>query len=226
MIELKKIRKTYRIGQETVNALAGVDLEIADGEFTAFVGPSGSGKSTLLHIIGGLDNPTSGKVTVDGQDLGKASDGELSTYRNKNVGFVFQSFNLHPTYNALENVAIPCIFTRLSTTKRLKLAEQALKDVGLSGRAKHRPSQLSGGERQRVSIARALVNNPKMIIADEPTGNLDSKTGSHIMELLLKLNRERGITLIIATHDADLIKHAGRIIILRDGEIAEDRRSA
>jgi len=225
MIELKKIRKTYRIGQETVNALAGVDLEIADSEFTAFVGPSGSGKSTLLHIIGGLDKPTSGKVTVDGQDLGKASDGELSAYRNKNVGFVFQSFNLHPTYNALENVAIPCIFTRLPTAKRLKLAEQALKDVGLSGRAKHRPSQLSGGERQRVSIARALVNNPKMIIADEPTGNLDSKTGSRIMELLLKLNRERGITLLIATHDADLTKHAGRIIILRDGEITEDRRS-
>lgn len=226
MIELEKIRKSYRIGEETINALARVDIEITRGEFTAFVGPSGSGKSTLLHIIGGLDNPTSGKVTVDGQDLGKASDGELSAYRNKNVGFVFQSFNLHPTYNALENVAIPCIFTRLSTAKRLKLAKEALEAVGLAGRAKHRPNQLSGGERQRVSIARALVNNPKMIIADEPTGNLDSKTGSRIMELLLKLNRERGITLLIATHDVNLTKHAGRIIILRDGEIAEDRRSA
>ena len=226
MIELKKIRKTYRIGEEIVNALAGVDLEIADGEFTAFVGPSGSGKSTLLHIIGGLDNPTSGKVTVDGQDLSKASDGELSLYRNKNVGFVFQSFNLHPTYNALENVAIPCIFTGLPTTERLKLAGEALEAVGLSERAKHRPNQLSGGERQRVSIARALVNNPKVIIADEPTGNLDSKTGRRIMELLLKLNKERGITLLIATHDVKLTEQAERVVILRDGEIAEDRRSA
>ncbi len=224
MIELKKIRKTYRIGQETINALAGVDLEIAEGEFTAFVGPSGSGKSTLLHIIGGLDKPTSGKITVDGQDLSEASDGELSAYRNRNVGFVFQSFNLHPTYNALENVAIPCIFTGLSTAERLKLAEEALEAVGLSGRARHRPNQLSGGERQRVSIARALVNRPKVIIADEPTGNLDSKTGSRIMELLLKLNKERGITLLIATHDVNLTEQADRVIILRDGQIAEERR--
>ena len=226
MIELKEIRKTYRIGEEIVNALAGVDLEIADGEFTAFVGPSGSGKSTLLHIVGGLDNPTSGRVTVDGQDLSKASDSELSGYRNKNVGFVFQSFNLHPTYNALENVAIPCIFTGLATAERLKLAAEALEAVGLCGRAKHRPNQLSGGERQRVSIARALVNNPRIIIADEPTGNLDSKTGNLIMELLLKLNKERGITLLIATHDVNLTEQAERVVILQDGEIADDRRNA
>jgi len=226
MIELEKVRKTYHIGQETVNALAGIDLEIAEGEFTAFVGPSGSGKSTLLHIVGGLDKPTSGKITVNGQDLSKASDSELSAYRNKNVGFVFQSFNLHPTYNALENVAIPCIFTRLPTPERIKLAAEALEAVGLSERARHRPNQLSGGERQRVSIARALVNNPRVIIADEPTGNLDSGTGGKIMELLLKLNKERGITLLIATHDVNLTEQAERVIILRDGQITEDRRSS
>ena len=211
--------RVYRMGSEAINAVAGVDLTVADGEFLALVGPSGSGKSTLLHLIGGLDRPTSGRVVVDGQDLGSAGDRELSRYRNKNVGFVFQTFNLHPTYNALENVAIPLIFAGVSKGERLKRAEQALDDVSLSGRLKHLPNQLSGGERQRVSIARALVVNPRLIIADEPTGNLDSKTGGLIMQLLSRLNKERGITLVVATHDAELAHRAGRIINLRDGVI-------
>ena len=224
MIELENITKTYRMGEETIHALSNIDLTIAEGEFVALVGPSGSGKSTLLHIIGGLDSPTSGKVTINGQDLSQASDKELSRYRNRSVGFVFQTFNLHPTYNALENVALPLIFSRMPRPERLKLAREALETVGLAERASHHPNQLSGGERQRVSIARALVVQPKLILADEPTGNLDSKNGNRIIELLSRLNKEKGITLLLVTHDLDVASNAPRALFLRDGVIVEERR--
>ena len=224
MIELLNITKTYRMGEETIHALSGIDLTIAEGEFVALIGPSGSGKSTLLHIIGGLDSPTSGKVTIAGQDLSKASDKELSRYRNQSVGFVFQTFNLHPTYTALENVALPLIFSRMPRPKRLELAREALETVGLAERASHHPNQLSGGERQRVSIARALVVQPKLILADEPTGNLDSKTGARIIELLARLNREKGLTLLLVTHDLDIASNAPRTLFLRDGAITKERR--
>ncbi len=224
MIELKNVTKIYQMGEETIPALSGIDLTVAEGEFIALVGPSGSGKSTLLHIIGGLDSPTSGKVAVNGQDLSQASDSELSRYRNRSVGFVFQAFNLHPTYNALENVVLPLIFSRMPRPQRLKLAREALETVGLAERASHRPNQLSGGEKQRVSIARALVTRPKLILADEPTGNLDSKTGEHIIELLVRLNREKGLTLLLVTHDTDIASNAPRTLFLRDGAIVEERR--
>ncbi len=222
MIKLENITKIYRMGAENIHALSGIDLIIEEGEFVAIVGPSGSGKSTLLHIIGGLDSPTSGRVSVDGQDLSRASDGELSRYRNRSVGFVFQTFNLHPTYNALENVALPLIFTKMPRAKRIKLAREALEIVGLTERASHRPNQLSGGERQRVSIARALVVQPRLILADEPTGNLDSKTGDKIIELLVRLNRDKGLTLLLVTHNLDVANSAERTIFLRDGRIIEE----
>jgi len=222
MIKLENINKEYRMGEEIVHAVSGVSLEIKEGEFVALVGPSGSGKSTMMHIIGGLDTPTSGRVIVDGQNLSSASDKELSRYRNEKIGFVFQAFNLHPTYTATENVALPLIFSGIGQSNRMKMAAEALDIVGLAERASHRPNQLSGGERQRVSIARALVTQPKILLADEPTGNLDSKNGKHVMELLSQLNKEKGITLIIVTHDMEIAKEAGRIIKMRDGKIVED----
>lgn len=222
MIKLDNINKEYRMGEEIVHAVSGVSLEIKEGEFVALVGPSGSGKSTMMHIIGGLDTPTSGRVIVDGQNLSSASDKELSRYRNEKIGFVFQAFNLHPTYTATENVALPLIFSGIGQSNRMKMAAEALDIVGLAERASHRPNQLSGGERQRVSIARALVTQPKILLADEPTGNLDSKNGKHVMELLSQLNKEKGITLIIVTHDMEIAKEAGRIIKMRDGKIVED----
>jgi putative ABC transport system ATP-binding protein len=222
LIVISELKKDYRLGDETVHALASVSLEILDGQFVAFVGPSGSGKSTLLHLIGGLDTCTSGKITVDGQDLSRAPDGELAKYRNARVGFVFQTFNLHPTYMALENVAIPLIFSKISVTERNKRAAAALEAVGMSSRAKHLPNQLSGGERQRVAIARALVTNPKIIVADEPTGNLDSVNGAKVMELLETLHKNNGITLLIATHDREIAGRAQRVVSMRDGKIIGD----
>ena len=224
MIKLEKVSKVYHMGDETIHALRGLDLEVTEGEFVAIVGPSGSGKSTLLHIIGGLDTPTSGRVVVDGQDLSQAGDGELSRYRNRSVGFVFQTFELHPTYSALENVALPLVFSRVPRGRRLQMARDALQTVGLAERASHRPSQLSGGERQRVSIARALVVQPKLILADEPTGNLDSKTGERIVELLSRFNREKGLTLLMVTHNPDITEQASRALYLRDGLVVEERR--
>ncbi len=209
------------MGEETINALAGINLEISQGEFVSIVGPSGSGKSTLLNIIGGLDSPTKGDIIVDGEDLSKASDSELSSYRNKKVGFVFQTFNLQPTYNALENVALPLVFARVPLGKRNQMAKEALETVGLGDRVRHKPSELSGGERQRVGIARALVNNPKILLADEPTGNLDSKARERIMELLTELNKERGLTLLLVTHDLESASSADRMLHMRDGEITE-----
>jgi putative ABC transport system ATP-binding protein len=225
LIQLEKVTKNYRIGDETVRALAGVSLEVAEGEFVALVGPSGSGKSTMLHVIGGLDSPSSGGVIVAGSNLSQASDNQLSSYRNRSVGFVFQTFNLHPTLNALENVALPLVFSGIPHRRRLEAARQALEEVGLAARAEHRPNQLSGGERQRVSIARALVAGPKIILADEPTGNLDSKTGERIVELLLRLNQERNITTVLVTHDLDIAARAPRIISMRDGSIVDERRA-
>jgi len=207
------------MGEETINALAGVTLEISPGEFVSIVGPSGSGKSTLLHIIGGLDSPTKGNIIVDGQDLSQASDSELSSYRNKKVGFVFQTFNLQPTYNALENVALPLVFARVPLGKRNQIAREALDTVGLGDRVRHKPGELSGGERQRVGIARALVNNPGILLADEPTGNLDSKARERIMELLTRLNKERGLTLVLVTHDLESARNANRMLQMHDGKL-------
>jgi putative ABC transport system ATP-binding protein len=209
------------MGRETISALAGVNLDIKQGEFISIVGPSGSGKTTLLNIIGGLDSPTKGRIEVDGQNLSRASDTELSSYRNKKVGFVFQTFNLQPAYSALENVALPLLFAKLPPSKRNNLAREAIELVGLSRRQKHKPGQLSGGERQRVAIARAIVNNPTILLADEPTGNLDSKTGSQIMKFLTRLNRERGITLLLVTHDLTTAGHADRMLQMSDGQTTE-----
>ncbi|KTB48139.1 ABC transporter ATP-binding protein [Dehalogenimonas alkenigignens] len=224
-IRVRDLKKDYRLGEETVHALAGVSLDLEKGDFAAFVGPSGSGKSTLLHLIGGLDTASEGSITVDGRDLSRASDRELAEYRNKNVGFVFQSFHLHPTYTAEENVAIPLLFAGVGKTERLARARAALEAVGMGHRAGHRPNQLSGGERQRVSIARALVTSPAIIVADEPTGNLDTTNGARIMDLLGRLNQEQGITLIVATHDVELARRSRRVVTLRDGLITGDSRA-
>ncbi len=226
MIELHDVWRLYHMGGETINALAGIDLKISEGEFVTIVGPSGSGKSTLLNIIGGLDTPTIGRIEVDGQDLSKASDRELSLYRNKKVGFIFQTFNLQPTHTALENVSLPLVFAKVPLWRRKRIAREVMKTVDLSDRLRHKPNQLSGGERQRVAIARALVNDPKILLADEPTGNLDSKTGEQIMELLTHLNKERGITLLLVTHDLKTADYADRMLRMLDGQVAEavDRR--
>jgi putative ABC transport system ATP-binding protein len=222
LIELKSVRKDYHTGDETLHALDGVNLSIKPGEFIAIIGPSGSGKSTLANIIGGLDKPDAGTVSVEGADLAKASDQELSSYRNKHIGFVFQAFNLQSTYTALENVMLPLVLSGMGSRERKERAKQCLTDVGLADRMKHHPSELSGGQRQRVSIARALANKPNIIIADEPTGNLDSQKGHEIMDLLEKLNKQ-GITLIIITHDMDVAKRAGRILSIHDGVMKEGR---
>lgn len=222
LIELKSVSKDYRTGDETLHALAGVNLTIKPGEFIAIVGPSGSGKSTLANIIGGLDKPDGGTVSVEGADLAKARDKQLSEYRNKHIGFVFQAFNLQPTYTALENVMLPLVLSGMGAKERRERGMKCLTDVGLADRMKHKPTELSGGQRQRVSIARALANNPSIIIADEPTGNLDSQKGRDIMALLEKLNHE-GITLIVITHDMELAKRAGRILSIHDGVMKEGR---
>ena len=224
MIKLENVSKTYYMGGEPINALSEINLIVEDGELVAVVGPSGSGKSTMLHIIGGLDSPTSGIVTINGQNLSRANDKELAHYRNRSVGFVFQTFNLHPTYNALENVAMPLIFSRIPRGERLKQAREVIETVGLTKRSFHLPNQLSGGERQRVCIARALVTQPKLILADEPTGNLDSKTGDLIIKLLQQLNSERGITLLLITHNPEIAEQAPRTLFMRDGKIAEERK--
>jgi len=207
------------MGDEIIYALSDVDLSIKKGEFVAVMGPSGSGKTTLANIIGGLDTPTSGEVTIEEQNLAKAKDKILSDYRNKKVGFVFQTFNLQPGYTALENVMLPLILAKISSKQRKSKAIESLKAVGLEDRMKHKPNQLSGGQRQRVSIARALANDPEIIIADEPTGNLDSKKGAEIINLLKDLNKKNEITLIIITHDQNIAKMADRIVSIQDGRV-------
>jgi putative ABC transport system ATP-binding protein len=219
MIQLKSVVKTYRMGSETLSVLDGINLEIGDGEFVAIMGPSGSGKSTLANVIGGLDRPTSGTIKVDDQELSRLSDKDLSEYRNKKIGFVFQSFNLLPSYTTIENVMIPLILAGVGRKERKQKAFEYLKVVGLESRSRHKPNQLSGGERQRVSIARALVNDPKIIIADEPTGNLDSKKTTEIISLLKVLNREEKITVIVITHDPAVAHEAHRTLRLHDGKI-------
>lgn len=222
IIELKNVARTYKLGDETLNALAGISLNVNAGEFLAITGPSGSGKSTLANIIGGLDRPSSGTVIVDGDDLSKARDSKLSGYRNKHIGFVFQSFNLQGTNTALENVMMPLVFAKMKPKDRKARALECLKAVGLEDRVKHKPNQLSGGQRQRVAIARALAVKPSIIIADEPTGNLDSARGSEIIKLLQNLNHQ-GITLIIITHDANIARLAHRTISIHDGKLSEHR---
>lgn len=220
MIELKNVSKVYELGGEKIIALDHVNLKVDKGDFIAIMGPSGSGKSTLANVIGGLDIPDEGEVLVDEQSIAKVSDAMLSNYRNKRIGFIFQSFNLQPMYTALENIMIPLVFAKVSGGERKKRAMECLRAVGLEDRVNHRPSELSGGQRQRVCIARALANNPEVIIADEPTGNLDSKKGAEIVQLLKVLNRQADITLIIITHDQDVAREAKRVIKIRDGKIS------
>ncbi|UZQ51421.1 ABC transporter ATP-binding protein [Clostridium kluyveri] len=220
MIEIKNVSKIYNMGKEKVIALDNVNLTIKEGEFAAIVGPSGSGKSTLMHLVGGLDTPTSGSIFIDGKDISKLKDKDMSKYRNKSVGFVFQSFNLENTQTALENVMMPLIFSGIDKRKRKVKAEKALEMVGLKDKIKNKPTELSGGQRQRVSIARALVNEPRIIFADEPTGNLDSKNGQLIMNLLSDLN-VRGYTVIMVTHNMEEAKRARRIINIKDGKVQE-----
>ena len=219
LIELQNVTKTYRLGDEVLNALDNISFAVQPGEFIAITGPSGSGKSTLANIIGGLDRPTGGSVVVDGDDLSRVSDRKMSDYRNSHIGFVFQSFNLQGTQTALENVMLPLIFARMHAKERKQRATECLQAVGLGDRLKHKPGQLSGGQRQRVAIARALAVKPKIIIADEPTGNLDSARGEEIMRLLKDLNKQ-GITLIIITHDMSIARQAGRTIQIKDGRLS------
>ena len=210
------------MGSHTINALDSVDCTIKSGEFVSILGISGSGKSTLLHLIGGLERPSTGKVLLDDKDLGSLNNNELANYRNQRVGFVFQQFNLMPTLTALENVAMPLTLANINYSERTKRALAALKLVGLEERIAHKPNELSGGEQQRVAIARAIVNEPSTILADEPTGNLDSATGQSIVELLVNLHVKRGVSVIVATHAVEIAKHASRKIRLADGKIIED----
>jgi putative ABC transport system ATP-binding protein len=222
VIELRNVTKTYKLGDEVLNALDKVNFSVQAGDFVAIVGPSGSGKSTLANIIGGLDQPTDGVVVVDDNDLSHVKDSKMSEYRNKHIGFVFQSFNLQGTQTALENVMLPLVFARMKSKDRKARAKECLEAVGLGDRLKHKPSQLSGGQRQRVAIARALAVKPSIIIADEPTGNLDSARGEEIMKLLKDLNKD-GITLIVITHDLAVAKQASRTVQIHDGHLVEHR---
>lgn len=221
MLEIKKIKKIYQMGKVKVEALRGVSFYIDKGEFVAIMGPSGSGKSTLMHIIGCLDQPSEGSFVIGGKDVSKLNDDRLAEIRNKRIGFVFQQFNLLSRTSILHNVEIPLIYAGLKSKQRRKLAMQALESVGLGDRVKHKPNEISGGEKQRAAIARALVNNPLIILADEPTGNLDTKTGEEIMKIFYKLHQQ-GHTLIMVTHEAEVARHARRIIYLRDGLIEKD----
>lgn len=220
VIQLENVTKTYQLGGESVLALDKIELTIQEGEFVAIVGPSGSGKSTLANIIGGMDICDSGDVIIHKTNLSKANDTILSEYRNKTIGFVFQNFNLQANYTALENVAVPLVLAKVPIKVRNQKAQECLEVVGLGDRLRHKPAEMSGGQRQRVAIARALANNPKIIIADEPTGNLDSKKSNEIIDLLKQLNKQ-GLTLIIITHDPDIASEAGRIISIHDGKLKE-----
>lgn len=224
MIQVTEIKKHYRLGGDIVKALDGVTFMSEIGDFFSIVGPSGSGKSTLMHIIGGLDKPDYGTVEINGESISKLKDRVLAKYRNKQVGFVFQTFNLQPRLTAVENVELPLIFAGIKPQKRKKMAKEALKKVGLENRLYHKPTELSGGQRQRVSIARAIVNSPSIILADEPTGNLDSVTGQKVIDLLKELNKNEKVTVIIVTHDLDLANQTERIIRLKDGKIIEDKK--
>ncbi|MPM66132.1 putative ABC transporter ATP-binding protein YknY [bioreactor metagenome] len=222
-IELNKVTKTYQMGDTTVHALAGVSLTIAEGEFTAIMGPSGSGKSTLMNILGCLDRPTSGSYVLDNQEVATLNDDELAVTRNKRIGFVFQNFNLLPRISAHQNVALPLVYAGVEKQERNERAAKALAMVGLEQRLNHLPNEMSGGQRQRVAIARALVNDPTIIMADEPTGNLDTKSGIEVMEIFNHLNA-MGRTIILVTHEPDIAENARRVIHVRDGLIVRDER--
>jgi putative ABC transport system ATP-binding protein len=224
IIKIKGITRDFPLGQETVYVLKGIDLIINKGEYVALMGPSGSGKSTLMNILGCLDTPTGGSYILNNKDVSQMSDNELAEVRNKEIGFVFQTFNLMPRTTALENVALPLIYAGKSKTDRNIRAEEVLKQVGLSDRMDHKPNQLSGGQRQRVAVARALVNNPSIILADEPTGNLDSVTSLEIMKLFDDIHAN-GNTVIVVTHEEDIAAHAHRIIRLKDGLVEKDERT-
>ena len=223
LIRLDKISRRYQMGTETVHALREVSLEIQRGEYVAIMGPSGSGKSTMMNLVGCLDTPTSGSYQLNGNHVSEMNDNQLAEIRNREIGFVFQTFNLLPRSDALRNVELPLIYAGVPFEERRRTALEALKNVGLADRVHHKPNELSGGQRQRVAVARALVNNPSLILADEPTGNLDSKTGAEILALFAQLSAQ-GNTIIVVTHEEDVARHAKRIIRLRDGLIAADER--
>jgi putative ABC transport system ATP-binding protein len=223
LIQLEDVTKTYVMGDVEVHALRGVSLTVGRGEFTAIMGASGSGKSTLMNVLGCLDRPSTGRYLLDGRDVSRLPSDELAAIRNRTLGFVFQSFNLLSRTSALENVELPLVYAGLSTGERHARATEALARVGLGDRTDHHPSQLSGGQQQRVAIARALVNRPRVLLADEPTGNLDSRTSVEVMAILQELGRA-GITVILVTHETDIAEHASRIIVMRDGRILSDER--
>ena len=225
LIETQDLWKTYTMGDEEIHALRGISLQIDKGEYVAIMGPSGSGKSTLMNLIGCLDTPSKGTYLLNGKEASTMNDNELARIRNEEIGFVFQTFNLLPRATALHNVELPLIYAGISSKARLERAKAALEQVELGPRMNHKPNELSGGQRQRVAIARALVNNPSILLADEPTGNLDSKTGVEIMALFARLH-EAGNTIVLVTHEADVAAHANRQILIRDGQVEKDVRRA
>ncbi|MCD6253143.1 MAG: ABC transporter ATP-binding protein [Thermotogae bacterium] len=222
MIKLVHVTKVYKMGMEEVRALDGVTLEVYPGEILVVMGPSGSGKSTLLHMMGCLDRPTSGHVYIDGRDVSRLNDRQLARVRNTMLGFVFQQFNLLPRLTALENVELPMVYAGVPRKKRLKRARELLTNFELTDRMKHRPTQLSGGQQQRVAMARALANDPKVILADEPTGNLDTISGEIVIENLVRLNREKGMTVVVVTHDPEVAEIGHRVIHMRDGHVIKE----
>ena len=223
IIELKNVCKSYQLGSVEIKALCDVDLQIKRGDFLAIVGPSGSGKSTMMNLVGALDLSSRGDIFLDGQNIEHLPESELAQIRGKKIGFVFQTFNLIPTLNVVENIALPMIFHGISKEERTKRAEEIVKEVGLSHRKSHFPKELSGGERQRVAIGRALANDPEVILADEPTGNLDTKTGTEIIKIFVDLNK-KGKTIILVTHNPGLIKYAQKVLKISDGKIIENRK--
>lgn len=223
IIKLDNVHKDYKMGNSIVQAVEGINLEIKKGDFIVIIGPSGSGKSTVMNMIGALDLATKGNIFLDGQNIEHLEESELAQIRGKKIGFVFQTFNLIPTLTAQENIELPMIFQELTKEERREKAEKILKDVELTHRKNHLPNELSGGERQRVAIGRALANNPEVILADEPTGNLDTKTGAQIMKLFKSLNK-KGTTIILVTHDINLLNHAQKILKIKDGKIEHFRR--